>query len=290
MALVKIDSPSDAPVAIADWYKINAVLQTIGNGMGGGSRVIGSNFPRGAVLFYAGAWYIADADAAITGTASKYVKITNTAGVLLLSFVADITGVTWNKQYQGYYDALGNMYLFDEIIAYGDGVIDTLYTVVNTRLSQYFSKVISNISTNYGRLLRPTGKTILTVGSGTYTVPDGVYSIEVYMIGPGETGTSGALYSNGYGGASGASLHTVMDVTPGQTIAWEISATTTTFGASAIPVGGGFCGVGLSGGGEGGGRFGGRNPVANSGGGGAGGNNISPFLGQPGATGRIEIW
>lgn len=290
MALVNIDDPGDAPVTIADWYKVNAVLQTIGNGMGGGSRVVGSVFPRGAVVFFAGSWYMADADTAISGTASKYVKITNIAGVLSLSFVADITGVTWNKQYQGYYDALGNMYLFDEVIAYGDGVIDTLYTVVNTRLSQEFSKVISNISTNYRRLLRPTGKTILTAGSGTYTVPAGVYNIEVFMIGPGATGGTGALYSNGIGGASGASYHTVIDVTPGQAIAWLVSSTTTTFGSDAIPVGGGFSTVSYNGGGEGGGIFGGRLPVANSGGGGAGGNNISPFLGQPGATGRIEIW
>ena len=147
MALVKIDSPSDAPVAIADWYKINAVLQTIGNGMGGGSRVIGSTFPRGAVLFYAGAWYIADADTAITGTASKYVKVTNTAGVLSLSFVADITGVTWNKQYQGYYDALGNMYLFDEFSAYADGYITDINTIINWRPSNAeTSKILSQLN------------------------------------------------------------------------------------------------------------------------------------------------
>ena len=290
MALVKIDSPSDAPLSVADWYKVNAVLQGIGNALGGSIKIIGSNFQRGAVLFFAGAWYVADSDTAITGTASDYVKVTNTAGVLSLSFVANITGVTWNKQYQGYYDPSGNMYLFDEIIAYGDGVIDTLYTVVNTRLSQEFSKIIANISTNYKRLLRPVDKTILTVGSGNYTVPVGVYSLEIFMIGPGETGRTGAMYSNGIGGSSGASFHTVIDVTPGQTIAWIVSSTTTTFGANAIPVGGGFSTASWNGGGEGGGVFGGRTPVANSGGGGAGGNNISPFLGQPGATGRIEIW
>lgn len=295
MALVKIDSPSDAPVAIADWYKINAVLQTIGNGMGGGSRVIGSTFPRGAALFYAGAWYIADADTAITGTASKYVKITNTAGVLSLSFVDNITGVTWNKSYQGYYDASTNMYFFDEVVAYGDGVIDTLYTVVNSRLSQEFSKIISNISTNYKRLLRPIGKTILTAGSGTYTVPDGVYSIEVFMIGPGARGMSGGMGSqyDGAGGNSGASVHFIEEVSPGQTVSWLVSSSTTTFGSHAIPVGTGFPGERGggppgSGGGEGGGIYGERSPITNSGGGGAGASGIGP--GQPGATGRIEIW
>lgn len=296
MALVNIDDPGDAPVTIADWYKVNAVLQTIGNGMGGGSRVVGSVFPRGAVVFFAGAWYIADADTAISGTASKYVKITNTAGVLSLSFVADITGVTWNKQYQGYYDALGNMYLFDEIIAYGDGVIDTLYTVVNTRVSQEFSKIISNISTNYKRLLRPTGKTILTVGSGTYTVPAGVYNIEVFLQGPGQTGFTGGVGGiYGRGGASGATLHKVIDVTPGQTIAWLVSASTTTFGSDALSSGGGHNGQQWANGqaypGFGGGDGGGNNtrsPIAGSGGGGMGSYTVGD--GQSGATGRIEIW
>lgn len=293
MALVNIDDPGDAPVTIADWYKVNAVLQTIGNGMGGGSRIVGSVFPRGAVVFFAGSWYIADADTAISGTASKYVKITNNAGVLSLSFVADITGVTWNKQYQGYYDALGNMYLFDEIIAYGDGVIDTLYTVVNTRLSQEFAKVISNISTNYKRLLRPTDKTILTVGSGTYTVPTGVYNIEVFLQGPGSDGETGDISKPyGDGGNSGATIHDVIDVIPGQTISWVVSSSTTTFGALAVASGGGFFGERAGGaicgrgGGEGGGVYGGRSPVAHSGGGGAGGNPTA----QTGATGRIEIW
>lgn len=133
MALVKIDSPSDAPLAIADWYKVNGVLQGIGNALGNAVKIIDSNFQRGAVIFFAGAWYIADSDTAITGTASDYVKVTNTDGVLSLSFVANITGVTWNKSYQGWYDASTNLYIFDEIKAFGDGVIGVISSIENWR-------------------------------------------------------------------------------------------------------------------------------------------------------------
>jgi len=144
MALVLIPSPSDTPATTADWYKVNGVLQSIGLGIGGGTRVLGSIVPRGAVLFFAGAWYVADSDTAITGTASQYVKITNTAGVIAPSFVENITGVTWNKTWQGWYDADGNMYLFDELSAYGLGLIDAPMSIISWRPSNTeTSKILS---------------------------------------------------------------------------------------------------------------------------------------------------
>ena len=68
MALVLINGPDNAPSTAADWDKINDVLQTIGLDMNSPTRISGSKILRGSVIFFAGAWYVADADTAITGS------------------------------------------------------------------------------------------------------------------------------------------------------------------------------------------------------------------------------
>lgn len=68
----------------------------------------GSRFSIGGVL------YICDSDIAISGTASATtlaVKITPSGSAATPSYVDDLTGVSWNASYQGYYDSSGNLYL-----------------------------------------------------------------------------------------------------------------------------------------------------------------------------------
>lgn len=89
---------------------------------------ISGNIPQGAIFQIGGDVYRADSDTAITGTASDYVKITpDGLGAADAAYVADLTGVTWNAQYNGYYDASGNLYVFDEGKALADGEIASVF-------------------------------------------------------------------------------------------------------------------------------------------------------------------
>jgi hypothetical protein len=72
--------------------------------------------------------YRADADEAITGTASKYVRITPAGASASAAYVSSLAGVSWNNQYNGYYDASGNLYIFDESRALYDGAVATVKT------------------------------------------------------------------------------------------------------------------------------------------------------------------
>lgn len=89
-------------------------------------RISGSNVLEGARFNVGGVEYVADADTAITGTASKYVQITASGATASAAFVADLTGVTWNAEYKGYYDISGNLYVFDEMMAMADGAITAM--------------------------------------------------------------------------------------------------------------------------------------------------------------------
>ena len=66
------------------------------------TRVVGSNVKRGSVVFFAGgAWYVTDADTAISGTASIMSGLRIPAGVVAAAFVSSISTVspfnrTWN--------------------------------------------------------------------------------------------------------------------------------------------------------------------------------------------------
>lgn len=127
MAINKITAPIQPPASDADWSNTQDLIEALALGIEGPLRIVGSNVVRGAVFNIGGSVYIADADTAITGTASKYVKITPSGASATASYVASLTGVTWNSTYNGYYDGSGNLYIFDELLAYTMGVISTVY-------------------------------------------------------------------------------------------------------------------------------------------------------------------
>ena len=128
MAINKITAPIQPPASDADWSNTQDLIEALALGVEGPLRIVGSNVVRGAVFNIGGSVYIADADTAITGTPSKYVKITPSGASATASYVASLTGVTWNSTYNGYYDGFwGICTCFDELLAYTMGVISTVY-------------------------------------------------------------------------------------------------------------------------------------------------------------------
>lgn len=306
MALVLIPGPDNAPSTVADWEKINNVLQTIGLDINSPTRISGSKILRGSVIFFAGAWYVADADTTITGNATDYVRLTNSAGTVTASFVSSLSGVTFNRTWNGWYDSSMRLYLFDEIKAYAAGAITSPVTIKNYRPSLNWSKAISRVlsAANLARLFRLDAEVVLT-GSGNWTVPSGVYWIEGEIIAPGEDGHDSVVGSAASGGSSGEWRHFEYAVTPGQVIPYAITKSSTRFGSTTLLAGGWFNGeYGRSGVG---GRGGGIKPGAGGleyqdggdatdgyGGGGGGAGAAAPYTpykayGGKGGLGSVRI-
>ncbi len=315
MALVLISGPDNAPSASNDWAKINNVFQAIGLDINSPTRISGSKILRGSVIFFAGAWYVADSDTAISGSATDYVRLTNNAGVVTASFVSSLGGVTFNRTWNGWYDSSMRLYLFDEIKAYAANASTTPETIKNYRPSQNWAKAWSRVlsAAQLSRFFRLSSEVVLT-GSGNWTVPSGVYWIEGLIIGPGASGSAGSTYTGGRGGAAGERRYFGFSVTPGQSIAYAVTRTSTIFGGTTITAGGGVIGSnGDSGrtqaaggsGGNGGGKGGyggapatkgGNAPNGEGGGGGGGGSaqifsqsGNSPGAGGLGGMGSVRI-
>lgn len=125
MAINRILGPSPLPLTTADYEAQNNLLVA---GFSGQETVpwSASAMQIGAVFQVGGTIYRVDTATAITGTPSEYVKITPAGATASASFVANLTGVTWNTVYNGYYDGSGNRYLFDEVIAFLGGVVGSL--------------------------------------------------------------------------------------------------------------------------------------------------------------------
>ena len=121
MSINKLSYPNAAaPIeGDSDWSKFIILIQTAFLNIENPIRVISGNIKKGSIFQIGGSVYIADADTAITGVASEYIKITPDTenDVADAAYVADLTGVTWNDTYNGYYDASGNLYLFNEAVA-----------------------------------------------------------------------------------------------------------------------------------------------------------------------------
>jgi hypothetical protein len=297
MAISQVLGPGDNPETVADWQKITNIFQTTWLRLTGALIVNGSSIMKGSAVNIGGAWYVATSDTAITGSASEYVKLTVSGSSVTAAFVANLTGVNWNKEWNGWYNASGEYYIFDEVKAFGAGAISTMHSMAGWRPSATWSRALSRVlsETNLDRLFRLDNEVMLT-GSGNWTVPSGVYFIEVEMIGPGNNGSAGSSGTSGNGGTSGQELRFSQRVTPGQVIAYNVSGASTIFGATTALKGQGWPGQtgatprGGIGGGVGGGHTGAPNAVANSGGGGMGGpEGIGGANVGLGATGYIKI-
>jgi len=129
MALTRIDNPTpSAPAALADYVQILAVSNgAILQALRGNSHAcidFANNFARAGTVFYiAGVLYKAVTDQAISGTPSKYVKITPSGATAAIAYIASLSGVTWSDAQSGYYDGSSNLYVFDEARSVYDGVV-----------------------------------------------------------------------------------------------------------------------------------------------------------------------
>jgi hypothetical protein len=306
MAINRIAAPSSSPSAVSDYSAIVAQLAALVLDKEQPVRVSGSNVLAGSMFNIGGVMYIANADTAISGTASDYVKITPAGATASAAFVADLTGVTWNASYKGYYDASGNLYIFDEAKALIDGVITT-----------------SHLSNSHGKAK--------FLASGTWRCPAGVTRVWLTGCAAGSNGSAGTSSVGGAGGAGGGwGYKEPITVVPGTAYTVTIGAvgSVSSFGAlKTYAVGGGGAGgIGWSsstiptpgspgigsggapgsnaGGGGGGGSFGGGGHgsygisggtgVAGGaggygGGGGGGGLGTTPGSGGAGGAAMIEV-
>jgi hypothetical protein len=111
MAINRISYPSSTPTAVSDYQQQNVLIQAALNEgesvipWSGASMTIGFRFSVGGVL------YQVDTATSISGSPSRFVKITPAGATASASFVASLTGVSWNTTYNGLYDGSGNLYL-----------------------------------------------------------------------------------------------------------------------------------------------------------------------------------
>ena len=117
MAINEVLFPTVPNPVSGDWSKAVELIEHAYKNINNPLQVDGSNVPEGAVFQVGAHVYHADSATAITDTASDYVKLEVSGTTLVPSFVVDLTGVTWNSLYGGYYDTSGNLYVFDEVKA-----------------------------------------------------------------------------------------------------------------------------------------------------------------------------
>lgn len=128
MALTVITDPLSLPITTADYQAQNNRTSGL---LLDPDKIFPIDFdnneiPQGAIVNLGGTMLKAVAAESISGTPSKYVKVDVSA--YTAAYVVDLTGVTWDSAYNGYYDVTGNVYLFDEATAYFDGEISETHT------------------------------------------------------------------------------------------------------------------------------------------------------------------
>lgn len=131
MSITRISAPSALPTAQSDYVAQNSLIDALSLAIH--QKPIwddSGNVKKGNIIQLGGTIYYVDADTAIGGVSSDYIKLTPSGDGSSCSadYVADLTGVTWNDAYNGYYDVSGNLYVFDEYNALIDGEIATIYT------------------------------------------------------------------------------------------------------------------------------------------------------------------
>jgi len=120
---------------------------------------------KGALFNIGGTMYMADSDTAISGSASDYIAITASGDIATASYVSSLSGVSWDGAYNGWFDASGTLYIFDEVLAKDNGDISEIY---NQNLS--INTLLKGLKGTYGTF---------TAGSRSspYIIPAGLYML-----------------------------------------------------------------------------------------------------------------
>lgn len=149
MSINKVSSPQDPLVSTADWTNIKTLVEASHLGQELPVRVDYDNdlILSGAIFCVGGSFYRATSNTAITGTKSRYVKLTVSGDTLIPSYVSSLSSVSWNDTYLGYYDVSGNFYIFDYSKEYFKKTITTPKTI-ESRIASNTLKLIAPIVAN----------------------------------------------------------------------------------------------------------------------------------------------
>lgn len=121
-------------------------------------RKVGSYIKQGAAFCINGELFIADSDTEITGTkptTTDAVKFTISGDIATPIWATDLSDISWDGEYQGYYDTARNYYF----------VQDEGWIGVTLPLFTYDNTTYEKIRT--GTILR----------TGTYSITTGVYTV-----------------------------------------------------------------------------------------------------------------
>ena len=183
MAIDKQAAPLDSPASLTDWQRLIDITDTLALSFKNPwpvKVVTGTGYIiHGSVFYIGGAWYKANVDVAITGSITDYIQLTvdNINNLVTAEYVATLTDVSWNDQWNGWYDITGKFYVFDENVAYGAGLIDFPRTVAysrpkNAESAKAASTVIGNNWANFlAGNVDPLDRSAITFG-----LPNSVYT------------------------------------------------------------------------------------------------------------------
>ena len=245
----------------------------------------------GSVVEIAGAYFTFAGDETInasswtsvtTGT-TAYIELTpaGTAGSQVVTAAYSSTAPIWRDDLQGWYASAAS----------NSRAIGSVYKAEATNYARKY--IIDSLQQDYGRNYRWRGEIErITSGSGNWITPAGVYKIRVTCVGGGGNGQDGTTGRGGCGGGGtniSLVIGSVINVVPGQSIAYSVggAGTQTTFtGATTGAAGaaGSAGGAGATGGAGSAGNYGQESSVGGAGGG-AGGYGGVPAVGTGGAGG-----
>ena len=97
----------------------------------------------------------------------------------------------------------------------------------NIKSILFFHLILLYISPNFLISQTPGSATLTTVGAGTWTVPTGVYSLDIECIGGGGGGGYASTINNASGGGGGGGAYSKkinFSVTPGNTYSYNVGA------------------------------------------------------------------
>lgn len=164
MAIDKLTSPQAIPSGSSDWVAAVSLIEKAYSNYENGLRIdySGNLVLAGSIFQVGGSIYIATSDTSITGTPSDYVKLTVSGSNLIPSYVASLSGVSWNATYRGYYDGSGNLYVFDEMKDRFDEDIST----IQTRSGLYAENIINKFNNFYREIKVSYKATVYQIASG----------------------------------------------------------------------------------------------------------------------------
>jgi hypothetical protein len=141
MPLTLISDPNSLPTVQNDYVAQNNLIETMHLDPYKKFHIDFENdvIPEGSIIYLGGSVLKAESDESIGGIKSDYVVIDHTSRTA--SYAASLSGVTWDDAYNGYYDAAGDLYIFDEATAYFNGDITTPHMLYSQIRRQVFEEL-----------------------------------------------------------------------------------------------------------------------------------------------------